>query len=491
MDVPDSDTLLQEETEDNGGGLIWIVLFGWVMVVSLVANLGLTGLAIRARRLSNPVYLAHAALFIINLVEYGALTFELSLGIEHHFPYSTTACSVYQTTSKVGPVAQAWVVVALLHYTAAFYCRTSSNSTSRNGATNQCSLKRTRLCQWVIFGVITTVSLAVIIPPAIFAWVVRRDNQLICEIDVLSTLDRANAYQNREQVSTVSVFYLAYSAILPYWLPLMVCLLPLRKLLNSRSGHSGSSARTSSSLSSPLPVGKYPEVDIALSTGMSYFVFFAGHGVIVLVRHSLDLVNSAAASGHNHALERGGDVTTRIAIDDYHSKEIRVCQSLLWLVAYFWHFARPTLVIAMDQDLKRSSGEGGGGGGKCCILFSPNHTYGSDSEDEEAHMQQLQLQTSSKHLHAKRAVSPSTFSQAKSESKISAFTLSSKDTSNTTIQRSPSQEYTLSSQLITEPEKSINSFYNNNETMTSSGVRRIINDGPVLSESHKLLNSVA
>ena len=35
-------------------GLIWIVLFGWVMVVSLVANLGLTGLAIRARRLSNP-----------------------------------------------------------------------------------------------------------------------------------------------------------------------------------------------------------------------------------------------------------------------------------------------------------------------------------------------------------------------------------------------------------------------------------------------------
>ena len=79
-----------------------------------------------------------------------------------------------------------------------------------------------RLCQWAIFGVITTVSLAVTIPPAIFAWVVRRDNQLICEIDVLSTLDRANAYQNRDQVSTVSVFYLAYSAILPYWLPLMV-----------------------------------------------------------------------------------------------------------------------------------------------------------------------------------------------------------------------------------------------------------------------------
>ena len=73
-------------------------------------------------------------------------------------------------------------------------------------------------------------------------------------------------------------------------------------------------------------MGKYPEVDIALSTGMSYFVFFAGHGVIVLVRHSLDLVNSATASGHNHALEKGGDVTTRIAKDDYHSKEIRVSE---------------------------------------------------------------------------------------------------------------------------------------------------------------------
>merc|ERR1712226_373282 len=176
-------------------------------------------------------------------------------------------------------------------------------------------------------------------------------------------------------------------------------------------------------------VGKYPEVDIALSTGMSYFVFFAGHGVIVLVRHSLDLANSAAASGHNQALDRGGDVTTRIAIDDYHSKEIRVCQSLLWLVAYFWHFARPTLVIAMDQDLKAS-----GGGGKCCLLLSANQTYGADSEDEEAHMQQLQLQTASKHLQSKRAVSLSTFSQANSESKITAVTLSSKDT-NTIIQR--------------------------------------------------------
>ena len=54
------------------------------------------------------------------------------------------ACSVYQIASKVSPVGQAWVVVALLHYTAAFYCRTSSNSTSRNAARNQCSLKHNR-----------------------------------------------------------------------------------------------------------------------------------------------------------------------------------------------------------------------------------------------------------------------------------------------------------------------------------------------------------
>ena len=36
----------------------------------------------------------------------------------------------------------------------------------------------------------------------------------------------------------------------------------------------------------------------------------------------------------------------------YFSSVFQVCQSLLWLVAYFWHFARPALVIAMDQDLK-------------------------------------------------------------------------------------------------------------------------------------------
>jgi hypothetical protein len=29
-----------------------------------------------------------------------------------------------------------------------------------------------------------------------------------------------------------------------------------------------------------------------------------------------------------------------------------VAQSLLWLVAYFWHFTRPALAILLDPDLK-------------------------------------------------------------------------------------------------------------------------------------------
>jgi hypothetical protein len=30
----------------------------------------------------------------------------------------------------------------------------------------------------------------------------------------------------------------------------------------------------------------------------------------------------------------------------------QVAQSLLWLVAYFWHFTRPALAILLDPDLK-------------------------------------------------------------------------------------------------------------------------------------------
>ena len=118
-------------------GLIWIVLFGWVMTMSVAANLTLTCLMCSKRR-KNLVYLSHLALFVVNLVEYSALTFELSLGIEHRFPYGQASCGVYQAVAKTAPIVQAWLVVALLYYTANNYCKPVATTPSSQNSNQLC-----------------------------------------------------------------------------------------------------------------------------------------------------------------------------------------------------------------------------------------------------------------------------------------------------------------------------------------------------------------
>ena len=108
-----------------------------------------------------------------------------------------------------------------------------------------------------------------------------------------------------------------------------VSLWPLRVLLRSRSSfssHGGGRGPGSTGATSGVVVGKYggPDVDVALSTGLSYFVFFGGHGAVVAVRHSFDLAGAAEAmaAAAGGGLEAG--TPSAVAMTDYHSKVIRV-----------------------------------------------------------------------------------------------------------------------------------------------------------------------
>ena len=63
-------------------------------------------------------------------------------------------------------------------------------------------------------------------------------------------------------------------------------------------------------------------MDIALSTGLSYFLFFAGHGVVVFVRHSYDL--AGAAGSVMAEADTAAATTAVVSVDGYYSKVIRV-----------------------------------------------------------------------------------------------------------------------------------------------------------------------
>jgi len=280
------------------GGWVWVVLFGLVMTLSILANMVLviSVLQMKKKR-QNLVYLLLILLFLVNLVDYGLLIFEFSLGLEHEYPHGKAPCAVYQTVSKGNPIVQALVILFLVFYTSNQFAVRKSRD---------CGAAGHRLGTPALIGLflsgLTVIYGLLALPTAAFAKIVIVEDKRYCEIEV------------GEGQKEISIYYLVYSAVLSYWLPLLLSITPMIRL-----------AKVANS-------DKYPEVTVVLATASSFFLFYSLHGCIVIVRHSLDAVG--------------------ITLDTHHSWMIKVGQSLLWLVAYFWHVTRPLLVFLMDPELK-------------------------------------------------------------------------------------------------------------------------------------------
>jgi len=301
------------EVSDTLGGWVWVVLFGLIMGISVMANLMMCASVLsQPKKRHNMVYWLLMLLFGLNLVDYGLLIFEFTLGIEHQYPHGRQACAVYQTMSKGNPVIQAAVVIILAYYAANHYSSVSSPGCSNHQNGLKMALVISGLS--VLFGLLA-------LPTANFADIVKSEGKRYCEISI------PGASPEEAQIN-ISVYYLFYSSILSYWIPLMVsipALIILVKLKNS---------------------DKYPEVTVVLATISSFFFLYFLHASIVILRHTLDAMS--------------------IEVNPHQMWVIKVAQSLLWLLAFFWHVTRPLLAILIDPDLplngccgSKSSGTGG------------------------------------------------------------------------------------------------------------------------------------
>lgn len=297
------------------GGWIWVVLFGVVMAASVIANGYLCVCVCQSRKKQNLVYFLLILVFLVNLADYGLMVFDFSLGIEHQYPHGQTACSVYQTVSKVNPVIQASIMLILASYASKHY---NSQGTPEGGGGGRQEFSK-KMASALIAMVLIFLYGVLAIAPANFATIVTIEEKRYCEIITLGKNHQMN----------ISIFYLTYSAVLCFWLPLMLSFTPMIRLAKTNRPD------------------KYPEVSVVLATVTSFFVFYFLHGCVVLVRHTLDAIG--------------------MDLDHHHLWMIKVAQSLLWLVAYFWHVTRPILAFLMDSDLR---GQIGGCGG--CLRFSAN-----------------------------------------------------------------------------------------------------------------------
>ena len=238
------------EVEDTAGlgGWVWIVLFGSVMTMSILANILMTFCVILNRKKHSVVYFLHVLMFIINLVDYSLLIFEFTLGMGHEYPYSASSCTLYQISVRGNPVLQAAAVTVLLHIAVGMYCNLESRPAGNSNGiasneTTAMTCSRTnnlvvfssivvgllvvvvRIIVSVVSVVVVAIAIAIIsvtssaiisVPTASFATIVTVDEKRYCEIDL------ASVTSPESQQRATSIFYLLYSAVFSYWLPLMV-----------------------------------------------------------------------------------------------------------------------------------------------------------------------------------------------------------------------------------------------------------------------------
>ena len=216
------------EVEDTAGlgGWVWIVLFGSVMTMSVLANVLMTFCVVFNRKKHSVVYFIHILMFLINVVDYSLLVFEFSLGMGHEYPYSSSSCTLYQISARGNPILQAAAVIVLVHFAARLYCNTESrpsgnSSSNTSGGNSEVTVTCSRTNSVVVFfcvvvGLVVTEGLFSL-PTAAFASIVTVKEKQYCEIDLASVTPEGGLEQQ-----SISIFYLLYSAIFSYWLPLLV-----------------------------------------------------------------------------------------------------------------------------------------------------------------------------------------------------------------------------------------------------------------------------
>ena len=190
------------------GGWVWVVLFGLVMTLSVMANLVLVVSVLQMKKKrQNLVYMLLIVLFGVNLVDYGLLIFEFSLGLEHEYPHGQAPCAVYQTISKGNPIVQALVILFLVFYAASNYADYKAKECRISGSSHRLS---TPALIGLFLSGITVIYGLLALPTAAFAKIVIVEDKRYCEIQI---------GQGQKEIS---IYYLVYSAILSYWLPLLV-----------------------------------------------------------------------------------------------------------------------------------------------------------------------------------------------------------------------------------------------------------------------------
>eukprot|EP00092_Neocalanus_flemingeri_P104695 GFUD01134135.1.p1 GENE.GFUD01134135.1~~GFUD01134135.1.p1 ORF type:complete len:336 (-),score=95.44 GFUD01134135.1:211-1218(-) len=274
---------------------VWLVLFFLVISLSMVVNTVYVATLVCRRNLT----LTHLILcffFLINLVDYGLLVFEFSLGTSNQYQYSDGSCSFYQFLLQGSPLLSSGTLLLLVYQA---YCSSSCHPHSS---------------PFLKLSILLITMTILSIPSILYSRLaVYPSTARYCVMDLSSLASWAGMDTGRQHAVN-AIFFLIYKSVLTYWLPLALVIFPILRMVKMVNTMADNQLT----------------INLTFAVTISFLVFNLPLATIVLVRQLI--------------------TTLSIPVSSTTSWIIHVLHSLFLLISFFFHVFRPLVCLVLDQD---------------------------------------------------------------------------------------------------------------------------------------------
>ena len=231
----------------TGSNLVWLILFSAVILLSLVTNsIHILGV-ILSRRLSSLNGLL-MLIFVNNILDYSVLAFQFFLGPDNQFPFANQTCAVYQALDQTNSILSSFYL--------ALYCLSSTHLES----------KPSQILSSLLLGTVIAILLAV--PTLLFSEVaVYPSSARHCVVD-MSGVGASLGLDITRQHITTAIYNMVYRAGLTFWLPVLVILVPLVRLVRMVNTEVDTDLR----------------ISLSLAVAASFIVFYFPLATVTTVR---------------------------------------------------------------------------------------------------------------------------------------------------------------------------------------------------------------
>ena len=195
------------ESESN---MVWIILFSLLIFISVLSNSLYILYNIRRRCVTHTIL---SVFFLLNLLDYVLLIIEFSSEQPGQFSHSEAWCPLHQLLLQTAPLLTSVTIVFLIYQ-----------------AWGLPSLSRTPALLTLIIST-TTILLWLLVPSVLFSEIaVYPSTARYCVIDLSGLASRIGLDIDSQHVLT-AVYFMLYKSVLTYWLPVLLIVLPLVKML--------------------------------------------------------------------------------------------------------------------------------------------------------------------------------------------------------------------------------------------------------------------